>query len=221
MAVHHQVLQGEHLSSIAAHYGYTSYKAIWDHPENAELKRRRQNPHVLYPGDTLYIPERGDKYHDAATQKRHHFVLYREPLQLRLKLERAYDDPLANAPYKLHLDSDLFKASTDGAGGLEKQISATAQRATVFVEDKQLVNQREIIFDLEVPIGIGHLDPVEEESGQRARLLNLGYYRGAVDRADKRELLSAVEEFQCDHALMVDGVCGPQTQAKLKQVHGC
>ena len=33
--------------------------------------------------------------------------------------------------------------------------------------------------------------------------------------------LSAIEEFQCDHGLVVDGKCGPATQAKLKQVHGC
>jgi peptidoglycan hydrolase-like protein with peptidoglycan-binding domain len=32
---------------------------------------------------------------------------------------------------------------------------------------------------------------------------------------------SAVEEFQCDHGLTVDGDCGAQTQAKLLSVHGC
>jgi hypothetical protein len=29
-----------------------------------------------------------------------------------------------------------------------------------------------------------------------------------------------VEEFQCDQRLVVDGVMGPGTQAKLKQAHG-
>lgn len=32
---------------------------------------------------------------------------------------------------------------------------------------------------------------------------------------------SAVEEFQCDNGLTVDGKCGPNTQAKLKLIHGC
>jgi hypothetical protein len=32
---------------------------------------------------------------------------------------------------------------------------------------------------------------------------------------------SAVEEFQCNHGLSVDGKCGPITQAKLKSVYGC
>jgi hypothetical protein len=30
-----------------------------------------------------------------------------------------------------------------------------------------------------------------------------------------------LEEFQCDHNLMVDGTCNPQTQARLLEVHGC
>jgi hypothetical protein len=30
-----------------------------------------------------------------------------------------------------------------------------------------------------------------------------------------------VEEFQCDNSLTVNGICGPNTQAGLKQVYGC
>jgi murein L,D-transpeptidase YcbB/YkuD len=38
---------------------------------------------------------------------------------------------------------------------------------------------------------------------------------------DKERIRLAVEEFQCDHGLKVDGVGGPDTQNKLKEVHGC
>ena len=72
-----------------------------------------------------------------------------------------------------------------------------------------------------MPTRIGHLDPVEEPSGQMARLTNLGYYLGPEGEIDAHQLRSAIEEFQCDHSLPVDGKCGSQTQAKLKQVHGC
>ena len=74
--------------------------------------------------------------------------------------------------------------------------------------------------DREIPLRIGHLDPVEERSGQQARLANLGYYRGGDEPIDEDEFLSAVEEFQCEHKLTVDGKCGPLTQAKLVSVHG-
>ncbi len=55
-------------------------------------------------------------------------------------------------------------------------------------------------------------------SGQQARLDNLGYF---ASDGDDDAFKSAVEEFQCDNSLTVDGDCGPATQAKLKQVYGC
>ena len=70
-----------------------------------------------------------------------------------------------------------------------------------------------------LPIKIGYLDPVEEVSGQIGRLDNLGYFPG--DGTDEDQFKSAIEEFQCDNGLTVDGDCGPGTQAKLKEIHGC
>ena len=57
-------------------------------------------------------------------------------------------------------------------------------------------------------------------SGQAARLTNLGYLMNTEDSPDA-ELLSAVEEFQCDEELAVDGISGPKTQNQLVKVHGC
>ena len=68
---------------------------------------------------------------------------------------------------------------------------------------------------------IGDLDPIEEQSGQRARLANLGYYLASGSDIDEEELKSAVEEFQCDFGLVVDGICGSNTQKKLLKEHGC
>lgn len=72
-----------------------------------------------------------------------------------------------------------------------------------------------------IPIKIGHLDPVDEISGQQGRLNNLGYYFGDIDGNDSPRFRMAVEEFQCENGLTVDGICGPNTQAKLKEVYGC
>jgi peptidoglycan hydrolase-like protein with peptidoglycan-binding domain len=71
---------------------------------------------------------------------------------------------------------------------------------------------------------------VDEVSGQIGRLNNLGYDAGELDspvaspeqeRHRSEHFRSAVEEFQCDHGLLVDGICGARTQAKLEEIHGC
>jgi peptidoglycan hydrolase-like protein with peptidoglycan-binding domain len=72
-----------------------------------------------------------------------------------------------------------------------------------------------------LPLKIGHLDPIDEHTGRRERLNNLGYRAGQEDDADDPAYRSAVEEFQCDYDLQVDGVCGPVTQGKLQEIHGC
>ena len=80
-------------------------------------------------------------------------------------------------------------------------------------------------IEVDLTLGIGELDPIDTPSGQLHRLHNLGYEPGPpvppVTEEDRRRQRSAIEEFQCDHGLAVDGVCGPATQGKLLQVHGC
>jgi hypothetical protein len=61
MSTNHVIEQGEHLSHLAAQYGFRDYLTIWDHPNNAALKDKRQNPNVLFPGDSVFIPDKEKK----------------------------------------------------------------------------------------------------------------------------------------------------------------
>jgi len=70
--VDYTVKQGDCIESIAVRHGLL-WQTIWDDPNNAELKRRREDPHVLLPGDPLYIPGRRVKSVDGATDQRHRF----------------------------------------------------------------------------------------------------------------------------------------------------
>jgi hypothetical protein len=110
--------------------------------------------------------------------------------------------------------------TTDDQGKLEREIAPTDETAFLTVKDPQAPDS-----EILIPMMIGHLDPVDEESGQKARLINLGYLSAPVagESQDDSEMrfLAAIEEFQCENGLTVDGKCGPNTQAKLKQVHGC
>jgi putative peptidoglycan binding protein/LysM domain-containing protein len=216
MANYHTVAQGEHLSSIAKKYGFSTYKTIWDHGQNADLKSKRQNPNVIFPGDRLFIPDKIEKIEARGTEAKHRFELKTEKLRLRLVLEDQYEKPIANAPCELHIENDIRHVTSDGQGKIEQEIPSNAERARLIIRSKETS-----LDDLILPINIGHLDPVDEITGQQARLSNLGYYTGPVDGQENDDLRLAVEEFQCDHNLFVDGKCGGQTQAKLKDVHGC
>ena len=214
MGSYYTVVQGDYLSKIAKENGFPDYHVLWDHPNNAQLKQKRQNPSVLYPGDQVFVPDNEEKEESGNTEKRHTFVVNREPLKLRMVLEDIYEKPIANAQYALLIEADVTQNKTDGQGRIEADIPLDAHEAVLVIRGDETPFQ-----DVAFPVKIGELDPVEEVSGQLARLNNLGYFPG--DGTDDAAFESAVEEFQCDNGLTVDGKCGPITQAKLKKVHGC
>jgi N-acetylmuramoyl-L-alanine amidase len=205
----HTIKQGEHISRIAEQYRFNDYLTIWEHPQNAELKQKRQNPNVLAPGDTLFIPEKEGKKVNCTTGQKHRFRVQSQKIMLRLVLRDLNSEPIANTPCKLEVEGSSYQLTTDGEGMIEQLIPKTAESGRLTF--RQFV----------IPIKIGHLDPPEDLAGWRARLNNLGYNAGKSDDPKDPLVLSAVEEFQIDYGLKVDGICGAQTQAKLKEVHGC
>jgi Putative peptidoglycan binding domain/LysM domain len=216
MADYYTIKQGDYLSKIAAENGFHDHTVIWNHPSNARLKQERKNPNVLNPGDRLFIPDKQNGQFSRATDQRHRFVVKAERLKLRLILEDQLEKPISNAKCQLFVGSQIFHLTTDGKGKLEQDIPRDAEKSTLVIQSP------ETPFDGEFfQIRIGHLDPVETVTGQQARLNNLGYFAGASANPEDPAFRSAAEEFQCDHGLVVDGKIGANTQAKLKQVHGC
>jgi hypothetical protein len=223
----HIVAQGEHLSAIARAYGFVSYKTIWNAPENAALKKTRKVPSVLLPGDELFIPERQTKEESASTDARHRFTSPRGDLKLRIVLMDLNKEVLAGHEGTLVVESETAEFTTGGDGKIERAIAKTAGVGKLFDRGKA---DAPIKVQREIPLKIGHLDPVDVLSGQIARLNNLGYDAGdptlplgaaPEDKTRQQQFQSAVEEFQCDFALKVDGICGKKTQDKLVDVHGC
>jgi hypothetical protein len=215
MATDYVVKQGDYLAKLAKQFGLPA-NAIWNHPNNSDLKQKRPNPNVLFPGDQLHIPDLKAREESCNTDQLHGFETAFPTLRLRLVLEDRFKQPIANANCVLGVGSDFQNLTTDGNGKIDQLIQPGAQQGFVAIQDPQNPIDGE-----RIPLKIGDLDPIEEVSGQTGRLNNLGYFAGDVDDPDENSFLSAVEEFQCDFGLLVDGVCGPNTQAKLKQVHGC
>jgi hypothetical protein len=210
MAQSYKVQHGDHASRLAEQFGFADFRTIWNDPQNAELRAKRSDPHVLMPGDTLHIPDKQQKTVDRPTGKLHRFVVKRQKLLLKLTILDFDDEPVAKKDCELEIDGKIFKLQTDAKGRIEQPIPRTAIGGKLRIPD----------LDYELPVKIGHLDPVEEDTGWRARLINLGYYAGALDSQDDRQVKYAIEEFQCDHRLKATGVLDAATRAKLKGMHG-
>ncbi len=210
MAVH-IVQQGEHITRIASKYGFRDYHTVWDDPQNSDLKEKRSSPNVLYPGDSLFIPDKEEKTVDKPTGAMHPFEVANRGLKLRIVLQDYDNLPLANQACVLEVEGKSQNLQSDGNGLIETVIPVDAE------EGKLTVPQ----LDLEFPIKIGHLDPVDKDSGWLGRLTNLGYFAPGGDaQVDDLRLHYAVEMFQRDHKLKVSGNLDAATKAKLKDVHG-
>lgn len=215
MATVHIVKQGEHLTRIARRYGFINFLTIWDDPQNAEIKKLRKNPNVLFPGDRLFIPEKEGKKVTRATGQLHHFKILAKQLMLRIVVQNYSRKPVAGTNCKLEVEGKPTPLVTNSNGQIEQLILPNAEVGKLDILDKEFA------------ILIGHLDPVEESSGQEARLNNLGYYVPPADaERDEDELRSSIEEFQRDYGLVKpgghpSGVADDATRAKLLEAHGC
>lgn len=199
------VKQGDTLPSIAASYGFQDWATIWDHPENANLRKWR-NPCVLYPGDVVHIQEKREREEACTTEQRHRFHTKRRKVYLVLRLMDPDGKPYEDTEYVLTIGSRVIKDTTDSNGWIETEILPNASEAWLSIDN------------LSLSLQIGKLDPVEERSGYVARLRNMGYLH--VENPDDISLAAAVENFQKDYGLTVDGIMGPNTIAELRKQYG-
>lgn len=219
--IEHVVRPGEHIGAIARSHGFGDWKTVWEDAGNAALRVRRDDPNVLAPGDVLSIPEARHGTASVATGARHRFRVGCPALCLYLVLERAFQGPLAHVACTLDVDGGSFALRSAGDGRIGRGVGV----ATVVAECAVPPERNLPPVPLRLALQVGGLDPVDTDGGQRQRLDNLGYGAGSEPGAgDARNawlLRAAVEEFQCDHGLAVDGICGPRTQARLREQHGC
>lgn len=209
MPTPHVVQQGEHASRIAAKYGYMDFHTIWDDPANADLKEKRKNPNVLFPGDVVMIPDHQLKQVDAATTKRHRFVVSATKLKLRVAFLDYPQQPIAGEPCDVTVGGAKETLTTNGDGLVEKEIMPDAEIAKLRLKA------------IDFSARIGDLDPVDTDSGAAARLNNLGYFVPPEADREEDELRSAIEEFQVDHDMKPPtGENDAATQAKMLEVHG-
>jgi len=199
---------------IAAKFGFTDWNEIWNHAQNKDLRDRRQDPAVLAEGDVVFVPDLKPQVFVLATGKRHRIVVKRLKVAIRPQLLHLDAAPIAGAKYSVTPAPKPLEGQTDGDGWFEQKVPADATDLKLTVS---------LTEDPDGPcygwrLAIGHLDPVDTDSGLQQRLSNLGYWpAGETDRAALSFGLCA---FQADHDLEVTGEADESTQDKLKEVHG-
>ena len=115
----HTVKQGECLSSIAAKYGFGDWKALYDHPSNASLKKKRPNPHLLFPGDVVAIPEKKKKQASIQTGQSLKLSVNVPTRALQITLRGGDGKPMKNSDWALETEDLFLAGKTDGDGVLK------------------------------------------------------------------------------------------------------
>lgn len=238
---HHTVQQGESVESIAHAAGHF-WDTVWKHPDNAALRQLRASPHVLLPGDVVFVPPLEHKQVECETGKQHPF--HRKGVPSRLRVRFMVDEqPLASRAYVLFVDGKRERdGETDGDGNLDEPVAPLARRAEVHftpeppppaAEPGDFTDQgadiiheprpadpppepRPLIYSFE----LRHLDPSTEISGLQGRLRHLGYAVGPADGNLDPRAEEALRAFQTEHELEVTGELDPATQDKLRELTG-
>jgi N-acetylmuramoyl-L-alanine amidase len=206
----HVVKQGECLSSIAHVYGFGSYRAIYEHPDNVAFRSKRADPAVILPGDRLVIPERAPKELTLQTGRVHRIQVRLPRTSLRLHLKDADGNAIADAPYTLEMEGQHIEGRTSREGLVDASVPASAAEALLAVTS----------LGLRLRLRLGALDPADTVSGAQARLNNLGFGAGPVDGELGAGTRRALRLFQEEQGLEASGALDDTTRDALVRAHG-
>jgi hypothetical protein len=199
----HRVQQGECLTTIAARYSAESWRALHDHPDNADLKKARPNPSILLPGDAVVVPEAGEeKFVECASGKLHRFKVKQALGGLRIVLRDAEGTPFGGKKYVITVGGREIEGVTNGEGLVEVDVPLSEEAATLrawLYDDDDLDDP-----DIEYELLLGHLDPSTSLSGVHGRLQNLGF-RVSPDGQPGDETKRAIQRFRDQHGITPEG----------------
>lgn len=186
-------------------------KDVWDRSENADLKRLRKDMSVLMAGDVLFLPDLVEKEESAATEKKHRYRRKSVPAKIAFKLLDERGQPRPNVKYILRIDHQNFDGTTDSEATVEFYVPPDARSAKIEIPDTGEV------FDM----GVGHMDPIDTDSGVALRLSNLGYPVTIAETGpDPDSLAGAVRAFQKRNDIDETGEIDDDTRAKLQDMAG-
>lgn len=206
----HIVAQGESLNSIAFQHGFT-WADLWDLAENQELRAKRGDPNVLYPGDEVFYPEKQEKQESGSSEAKHQFKLPGVPFTARITLRDPAHEPIAGVTWYFEVDGEQTEPQETGSDGrIVQSIPPGASSATLYVNGRA------------IPLKLRHLDPANTVTGIQQRLANLGYDVGPVDGVLGPRTAAAIQQFQEDerhNGLEPTGEADEATIQHLRRLH--
>lgn len=206
----HKVAAGECLLSIGFETGFFP-QTLWELPENASLRKKRESPYILCEGDEVHIPDLRPRQESAAVNYRHRYKRKGVPGMLRIRFLDERLKPRPGLTYELNIGGQVLKGETDKGGWLKQWIPPDAMDAALIVTD----NTVEVPIKEEYELQLGRLNPAQDEAGVRARLEHLGINCGKTED----DLSRAISSFQNRHNLAVTGKADDATIARLKELH--
>jgi hypothetical protein len=219
----YEVQDGDCMSSIAYENGFF-WQTLWNLSENAALKAKRKDPNVLMTGDIVHIPDLTIRNSPGATEATHKFVLKGVPEVLKMKLLDANHKPRANLDYIIIIEGNTRRGKTDGNGCIKESIPPNAKSGKLIIPPSPAPagspptpgKPKNHVMVLQ----LGNLNPLSAVSGLKARLANLGLYKGPVDENLDAATTRAISSFQTKKGLPVTGVADNATKALIKKIHG-
>jgi hypothetical protein len=212
----HTVAQGESISSIAQLHGHLP-DSLWECAANSALKNERASKDVLYPGDTVHLP--APRRAEVAAQVRQAYRLRRKgvPALFSVRFVDSALAPRTGLPYVCDVDNARGQilprqsGTTDGDGAIRAGVPLDATRAHVRLTTDAGEELHTFL--------LGHMDPVDTDSGVQARLVNLRYLRIDPERDLAADTRAALLRFQHEQGLAETGAADDATRAALRQTH--
>jgi hypothetical protein len=245
MGTKYTVQGGDCATSIAAKNGFATYHDVYDHADNADLRKHRPNPNLLAPGDVLVIPYRKPKTLLLATGKKHTIVLKRPKAELRLNLHDLVGKKLAGASFRLTLASKTIFGASDANGLVKAPIPPELTTASLEIDLPKPPSPQDAASDgLVLPketfalpttaedgtkdykpltkliwtLSIGDLGPADAIKGVQRRLHNLGF-AAAITGVNDAPTGAALRAFQETRKIKVSGTLDDAIRDELVKVH--
>ncbi|MEO8371130.1 MAG: peptidoglycan-binding domain-containing protein [Candidatus Solibacter sp.] len=204
----HTIQSGEGVTSLAFDTGHFP-DTIWLDGANAGLRKTREHPNILRPGDVVVVPDLRPKSASCATNQRHRFRRRGIPPVLRLQLYEAGIARAAQA-YTLVIDDGApLKGVTDAQGVLQEYVPPKPREGLLTIGPKNETMR----------LQFQHLWPVHTIEGVQMRLINLLYLQGSVTGVEDEATQSALTAFQKDCGIAETGTADEATLAKLLEIH--